>query len=258
MSLYPLFISSLTAVDTPLWPGQVWAAPIGTGLEPGAFLFSTDAELAGMVVADGEAAVVVPFALVLAEAERMLSVPPGSGGVTGIEVQALTEAVASAAGAQRGVVVTAVADGGQAADGLRVGDVIETVDRAPLASLQHWRVRVARLSPGDTLALRVRRAGEFRDVTVVATPPTNPPPSPELGLVLRAVPQVGVEVVRIDPGSAADRSGLAVGDVITLVAGDPAPSPAQLQRAFAALPDGQRLLVAITRGDVHIVTVLER
>ncbi|MGE0865827.1 MAG: PDZ domain-containing protein [Vicinamibacterales bacterium] len=256
VSLYPVFIAALTPIDTPLWPAQVWAVPAGTELAPGALLFSTDAELAGVVVADGSGVVVAPIALVLAEAERMLSVPPGSGGTPAVEVQALTPAVASVTGAQRGVVVTAA--GEQGADGIHVGDVIEAIDGVPITTLHQWRVRVARLSPGDSLALRVRRAGDLRDVTLVAAAPVNPAATPQLGLGLRAVPRVGVEVARVDAGSAAHRSGLMAGDVITLVGNTTAPSPPQVQRAFDAMEDGQRLLIAVTRGNAHMVMVLER
>lgn len=256
VSLYPVFVGSLTPIDTPLWPAQVWAVPAGTPLVPGALLFTTDAELAGLVVDDGGGAVVVPIALVLAEAERMLSVPPGSGGSIAVEVQALTPALAGATGAQRGVVVTAAGAPGD--DGVRVADVIEAVDGVPISTLQQWQVRVARLSPGDTLALSVRRAGDLRDVMLVASAPVTAPSTPQLGLGLRSVPRVGVEVVRVDAGSAAARAGVAVGDVITMAAGTAMPSPVQVQRAFEALAAGQRLVIAVTRGHTHMVSVLER
>lgn len=257
VSLYPVFVGSLTPIDTPLWAGQVWMVPAGTSLEPGALLYSTDAELAGLVMARDDGAVVVPIALVLAEAERLLSVPPGSGGTVGLDVQPLTPPLAALTGAPLGVVVTAVAAGGPGAEGVRVGDVIEAVDGRTLATIEHWRVRVARLAPGDSLAIRVRRDGEPREVSLVAAAPPNPPVSPLLGLTLRAVTG-GAEAVRVDRGSVADRASLAAGDVITQIADVPAPSPAQVLRAFNATKQGQRLLIAITRGEAHFVTALER
>ena len=47
-------------------------------------------------------------------------------------------------------------------------------------------------------------------------------------------------------------------NLITLAGDVHAPSPAQVTRAFASTPDGQALLVAITRGDIHFLTTLER
>lgn len=258
VSLFPVFVGSLTATETPLWTEQLWTAPTGTPLVPGSWLFTTDAELAGLVVAlDGEA-LIVPIALVLAEAERLLSVPPGAGGIVGVEVQALTPPIAALTKASAGVVVTAIDATGPGEGLLRVGDVIESVDGAPLPTLQHWRVRLTRLSVGETLALRVRRGGELQEVVLVAAAPSPTPVSPLLGLALRASPRGGAEVVRVDRGSVADRAGLAVGDVITLIADVQAPSPAAVVRAFNLTDEGQRVLIAVTRRDAHFVAALAR
>ena len=258
VSLYPLFVGSLTPTDTPLWAGQVWTAPPGTALVPGELLFSTDAELAGLVIAHGDERVIMPIALLLAEAEQLLSVPPRSGGTVGIETQVLTPALASITKALRGVVVTAVDAAGSGAQAVQVGDVIETADGRALLTPQHWRARVARLSPGDSLALRIRRGGELRDVTLIANAPADQPVTPPLGLALRPLPGVGAEVIRVDRGSVADRTGLLAGDVITLIADTAAPTPAQVLRLFTATGEGQRVMIAVTRRDTHFVTVLER
>ncbi len=258
VSLHPVFIGSLTPIDTPLWAGQVWKAPAGTALVPGELLFSTDAELAGLVISHGDEPVILPITLLLAEAEQLLSVPPRSGGTVGLDVQALTPPIAAITNATLGVVVTAVDAAGPGAKGVQVGDVIEAADGRALSTLQHWHVRVTRLSPGDTLGLRVRRGGELYDVTLVAAAPPSVPVSPQLGLALRPLTRIGAEVIRVDRGSAAARAGLTAGDVITLIAGIPAPSPAQVLRAFNATSEGQRVMIAIARGDTHFVTALER
>ncbi len=258
VSLYPVFVGALTPIATPLWPDQVWTASTASPLVPGTLLFSTDAELVGLVMADVDEPVIVPIVMVLAEAERLLSAPPGAGANVGIEVQALTPAIASITNAKLGVVVTAVDPAGPGADLVNVGDVIESADGVSLPTPQHWRIRLARLSPGATLALRVRRGGELHDITLVATAASRPAASPLLGLRLRAAPRVGAEVVQVDRGSVADRAGLAGGDVITLIAGVHAPTPAQVLRAFNFTNEGQRVLIAVTRGDAHFVTALER
>lgn len=259
VSLHPVFVGSITPADTPLWAGQVWTVPPGTGLVPGSWLFTTDAELVGLVIAGGPEGLIVPSGLLLAEAERMLSTPPGSGGVVGIQAQALTPALAAITGAPSGVVVTAV-DGEGPADALvRVGDLIEAADGQDLLTLQHWHVRVARLAPGDTLALRVRRNGAVQDVAVVAAaPPPAAPASSQLGLALRSLARIGAQITRLDPGSAADRAALAEGDVITLIGAVAAPTAAQVLRAFNAIDEGQQVMIAVTRGQSRFVTVLGR
>lgn len=258
VSLYPVFVGSITPANTPLWSGQVWTVPAGTGLVPGSWLFSTDAELVGLVIADGREPVIVPSGLLLAEAERLLSTPPGSGGVTGIDAQALTPPIAAITGAKAGVVVTAVDASGPADGQVKIGDVIEAAGGQPVLTLQHWRVRVARLAPGEKLVLRIRRNGTVQDVPVVAVAPSTAAASPLLGLSLRALPRVGAQVIRVDRGSAADRAALAGGDIITVIGEVTAPTPAQVQRAFDAASEGQRVMIAVTRGDAHFVTVLER
>jgi hypothetical protein len=258
VALRPVFVGSLDPVDSPLWSEPVWAVSPRTELTPGSFVFTSGAEWAGLVTAHGGGRAIVPGATVFAEAERLLAMPPGPAGVMGIEVQELTPSVASVTGAATGVVVTWVDADGPGSDQLMAGDVIEALDGRPLASRQHWDVRMARLSVGETLTLHVRHRGEIREVGLVANASGAKPPSRSLGLTLRARTKIGAEVVRIEPGSAADRAGLLIGDVITRIVDVSAPTPAQVLRSFAATGPGERVLVAVTRGDAHFVTTLER
>lgn len=258
VSLRPVFVGSLHPVESPLWNAALWTVPAGANLTPGTFLFTTDAELAGLVILLSRGVAIVPGTSLLTEANRLITSPPGFGGTIGIGVQGLTPPIAAISGAQSGVVVTSVDDDGPPADQLRAGDVIEAIDGQAVPSRQHWDARVARLAPGATLVLRVRRGGELRDVKVVAAAPETPADSGQLGLTLRGRARVGAEVVRVVRGSAAERAGLAAGDVITLVADIAAPSPAQVMRAFAAASEGQPVMIAVTRGSTHFVTTLAR
>jgi hypothetical protein len=258
VSLRPVFMGSLDPVESALWSDPVWAVPVHTDVTPGSFLFTSSAELAGLVIAHDRRLAIVPGATVLAEAERLLATPPGAPGALGVEVQDLTPPVASVTGATVGVVVTWVDAGGGSNGQLMAGDVIEAVDGRTLVTRQHWDVRVARLSVGETLSLRVRRGGEVREIGLVANAPAAQPPSRSLGLTLRTRARIGTEVMRLEPRSAADRAGLVPGDLITLVADVPAPTPVQVTRAFSSLAQGERVMVAVTRGGTHFVTTLER
>ena len=258
VSLRPAFVGSLDPVDSPLWSEPLWAVPERADLAAGSFLFTNNAELAGLVITYRRGLAIVPGGTVLAEAERLLAAPPGPLGAISIEVQDLTPPVASVTVASVGVVVAWVDPDGASSEQLMVGDVIEAVDGRALATRQYWDVRVARLSVGETLSLRVRRRGEIREVALVANAPAAPPASRSLGLTLRARATIGAEVVRIERGSAADRAGLTLGDVITLVANVSAPTPAQVMRAYTSMGQGERVIVAVTRGDAHFVTTFER
>ena len=258
VSLRPVFVGSLDEVDTPLWAEPVWAVPRRTDLAPGSFLFTSGGELVGLVIAHAGRLAIVPGETVLAEAERLIAAPPGPPGTIGIEVQDLTPPVASVTGAAIGAVVTWVDANGAARDHVMAGDVIEAIDGRMLAARQHWDVRVARLTAGETLRVRVNRRGEIREPALVATAAAPPPANRSLGLTLRGQSKVGAAVVRIERGSAADRAGLAPGDVIRLVGDVSAPTPAQVVGAFSAIGPGARVLVAVTRGDNHFVTTLDR
>ena len=258
MSLRPVFVGSLAPMDRPLWSEPIWAVPGGSDLAPGSFVFTNSAELVGLVFAHDAESVVVPGATLLAEADRLLNTLRGPAGTVGLEVQALTEPVASVTGAPVGMVVTWVEQDGAATGQLMVGDVIEAIDGRTVATPQHWDIRLARLSVDETLTLRVRRRGEIREVALVATAAAVPALSRSLGLTLRRRGGIGAEVVRVERASAADRAGLAAGDLITLVADVHAPTPAQVTRSFDSVGEGQRVMVAVTRGDAHVVTTLER
>jgi S1-C subfamily serine protease len=118
---------------------------------------------------------------------------------------------------------------------------------------------MARLTEGETVTLRARRQGEIREVWLVASALTSPPSSSlSLGLALRERAKIGAEVTRVDRASAGEKAGLAVGDVITLVADIAAPTSADIREAFALTAEGQRVMIAVTRGDTHFVTTLGR
>jgi hypothetical protein len=256
VSVRPVFVGSFHPLDSPLWSEPLWMVPERTDLEAGAFLFTTSAELAGLVMSLGGRLVIVPGAIVLAEAERLLTRPPGPAGVMGVEVQDLTPPLAAVTGVAAGVVVAWVDPSSAISRQLSTGDVIEAIDGRTVTGRQYWNVRAARLAVGETLTLRVRHLGEVRDVVVVAGAPP-PPADRSLGLTLRAR-RDGAEIVAVAPGSAAHQAGLNAGDVITLVAATSAPTPAQVVRSFAAIDAGRRLMVAVTRGDAHFVTTLLR
>jgi hypothetical protein len=257
ISLRPIFLGSLHAVVSPTWFAPLWAMPPHTDVDAGAFLFTTDGELAG-VVTEHDGPALVPADTIIAMAERLQKDTPKTAGWLGIAVQPLTPSLASATRATRGVIVSRVDSSGPVAGQLAVTDVIEAIDDAPALTPAHWLARAGRLSAGETVVLRVRRGDETREVRITAQPAPAALPERPLGLTLRRVPQVGVEVLGVAPESAAAHAGLRPGDVITVAGDYQAPTAAQVTRAFAAGTDDRPLVVGVTRGVVHQVLTLER
>ena len=256
VSLRPVYVGSLAAVDNPRWPGQEWQLPSNPGIEPGSFLFTADAAVAGLVVDHGEGRSLVPAGTVMAEAARLLDRPPLMRSYVGVDVQPLTAALSRATGATSGLIVTWVDPKGPAAGVLNTGDVIEAANNAALPTTDHWDVQMARLGAGQTLVISVRDASGGREVSLVASAGAATDPA-SLGLTLRALPGIGAEVIRVDRGSSGDRSGLLPGDLITRADGTDTPTPAQLQRAFASARE-RPLIIAFTRGTSRQVTALEK
>lgn len=259
VTLRPVFVASLDPIATSLWPDPLWTFPETCDIVPGSFVFTAAGELAGLVIEYAARRAIVPSGLILGGVERLLRPSTIPAGDLGIHVQTVTADVSSATGAAAGVVVTWVDDAGPAARDIGVGDVIEAADGRILSTTEDWRVRLARLRAGETLALRVRRRGELQDVQLRApVPPSASPINLALGLRMRRASRSGAEILSVEPASAAARAGLAARDVITLVGEITSPTPVQVRTAFAEAPDGKPVLVGVTRGTSHFVTTLPR
>jgi hypothetical protein len=260
VALRPVFIGGLFAATSPLWSGELWVLPPATAIAPGTFVFTTDGALAGLSVSNDGQAAIVPAALLLSTVDR-LQEQSGEAGDLGIAIQPLSPAIASATGAAAGVVISTIDPAGAAAGRLVPTEVIEAIDGQDMRTPDHWRGRVARMSAGETLTLRVRGGDGVRDVQLTAAPSTPVTPAADdasLGLRLRAIPKVGAEVLSVQPLSRAARAEIRQGDVITVAGGQQSPTPAQVMRAFASLPEEGALLIAIANGNDHRVAVIEK
>jgi serine protease DegQ len=259
VALRPVFIGGLFPAMSPLWSGEIWLLPADTAIAPGTFVFTTEGAFAGLGVRHEQDAALVPAALLNRAVEQLQQ--PRTPGELGITVQPLSASIASATGASAGVVVTAVDPDGPAAGKLVATEVIEAIDGEAVQTFDHWRARAARAASGDTLTLRVRGSGVVRDVPVTAiasVPPAEPADEPTLGLRLRSIPKVGVEVLSVQPRSRSARAGIQQGDLITVAGGHSSPSSAQFTELFVSLPQGGSLVVALTRGNERHVIAIEK
>jgi hypothetical protein len=259
VALRPVFVGGLFPEMSPLWYGEVWLLPPATAIAPGTFIFTTEGALAGLSIShDGQAAM-VPAALLYRTVERTLQ--GRTPGELGITVQPLSASIASATGATAGVVVAEIDQNGPAAGSLLATEVIEAIDGEEVPTIDHWRARASRVASGDTLTLRVRGSEGVREVPLTAVapvPPAEADDDPALGLRLRSIPNIGVEVVSVQPRSRGARAGIQPGDRITVAGGRQSPSPAQLTRLFASLQPGGSILAAVARGSERHVIAIEK
>jgi serine protease Do len=182
-----------------------------------------------------------------------------------------------------------VTSGGPAARaGIRRGDVITSLGGTPVTSSARFRNRVAFLAPGTTIKLDVMRGknartvdiklGNLRDDPAARTADSkdkdaSAAASPPHGRLLDGIgiadlgPQArrklsvprslaGVVVTAVAPGSAAERMGLAVGDVILELDRTKVPSVADFKRRVEAV--GDAVVVLLYRGGTTLYLAARR
>ncbi|HVH29819.1 MAG TPA: PDZ domain-containing protein [Vicinamibacterales bacterium] len=254
----PLLVGPLEPIPSRVWSEIVWGLPTGTDARPGTFVFSPEGALAGLVVNLGDRLALVPGETVLRAAARLRQDGHRAFGDLGVEVQPLTAGIAASTRAHVGVVVTFVQPGGPAAGKLNVTDVIVGVGDEPLQTFEQWQATARRVPIGQAISLLVQRADEVRTVELTAASTAVPSEPQPLGLSLRGVPRVGVEVLSVAAGSAAAAAGIQPGDLITVFADRHTPTPTEVRARFAAASADRPLMVAVTRGPVHHVLTLEK
>jgi serine protease Do len=270
-SLRPVFVGRSDGLGDPRWDTPLITIGRGAAADVGAPVFTLEGRLAGLLTsADGEPAL-VPAEIVMASVDRLLRGVPTNVGDIGVVVQALDARLAAATGVASGAAIAAVRADGPAAQLVAPGDVITAVNGQPIRTPEALRLRVAREAPGSALTLTVRRDGGFVTGSVTvraraangdARPSTAATPSPQeerpLGLTLRAVTGRGSEVLRVQPGSLAELSGLRAGDVVVSLRAAHAPTPEAITAAVAALKPGGAVFLSVERDGQPRLVALQR
>jgi serine protease Do len=185
-------------------------------------------------------------------------------GWLGVEIQPVTPDLANNLGVKPdtgALVAKESADSPAAIAGVKVGDVIGSVDGAAVSSPRDLARRIAALGPKKSVSLKLSRDGKDQDITVMlgampadsmlaeATPapaPTSASPSDLAKLGLELEPgDGGAKIITVEAGSLAAEHGLSVGDIIVDAGGKAVVKPADVAHALEEAKSAGRKSVLI-------------
>src|SRR5712692_5789296 len=153
--------------------------------------------------------------------------------------------------ASRGALVSRVFPGSPAqAAGLRAGDVITAVEGKPVDSREAFATFTATVPSGQPVQLTVLREGANKAITIR---PADPPRDLGLRILweiagLRVANSRGVVIEQVASGSRSANIGLAPGDYIVGVNGNPIQSIDDLNNALIGSADRSSIVLDIERG----------
>jgi serine protease Do len=211
-------------------------------------------------------------------------------GWLGVQAQAVSEGIADTLGlkdTKGALVAEPQADSPAAKAGIAPGDVIASIDGAPVKDAKDLSKTIGGIAPGTAVKIGVRREGEEKTITVTlgqrptkqqaSAKPTSTPdnapknaPSreqettgrgaagdPDLGLRLAPASRMpgsggqGLVVTGVDPTGVAAEQGVEFGDVILEIGGKSVSSPEEMQSQLRdARRDGRHtVLLRLRSGD---------
>ena len=223
----------------------------------------------------------IPVDVALRVRDQIVATGKAQHARLGVMVQDLTQPLADSFGLPRpdGALVANVEPKSPAAlAGVKSGDVILRIDGETMVQAGSLSARIAQSQPGDKIKLSIWRGQKPLDMEVTlgragekgAAQATAEPGGDEatggarLGLALRPLSREERAQAQLDSGllvqevqGAAARAGLAQGDVLLAINGQPVDSVDALKRVLAAKPksvallvwrDGERLFVPVPLG----------
>ena len=213
----------------------------------------------------------IGFATPVNLAKEILPQLRGKGKVTrgwmGVSVQAVTPDLAKALGLDRprGGLVADVSKGGPAdGAGIKAGDLIVEFDGKEIKESSELPTLVARAAPGSQARVKLLRdnkelalsvsIGEMKETEAAASPNEKAglglsvqKVTPELAERLKLNRADGLVITAVEPGSPADESGLAPGDVIIEIDRKPIHTLADYRKALAEVGKDSGVLFLVRR-----------
>ncbi len=252
-------------------------APVNKG-NSGGPTFNQDAQVVGVntaIYSPSGGSVGIAFAIPAHTVERVVAQLKDHGHVTrgwlGVQIQGVTPELADSLGLKSpaGALIT-TPQGGSPAEkaGLHAGDVITAVNGSDVKDARDLARKIADIAPGQDVKLTVQRGGKADTINVKIGeltdkqaakaegehgPKTNMQP---LGIQVAPASTVsgggtaGLAVVAVEPGSRAEKAGIAEGDVIVKVGDTNVSQADDLRRALKdASSAGKKHVIALIKHD---------
>jgi serine protease Do len=256
-------------------------APINKG-DSGGPTFDLNGKVIGvnmMIFSPSGGSIGIAFAIPAATVRTIIPQLKDKGVVSrgwlGVQIQPVTQEIADVLGlkqAQGALVADTVADGPAAKAGIISGDIIASVDGAPIKDATALSKAIAGAAPGTSVKLAVLREGKERSIHIalgeLPVPTQNPAASrqhhgsdePEtmgrgdaahLGLKLAPAGSIagageeGVVVTDIEAGGLWAERGFELGDIILEVGGKSVKTPAEIESALGEARNAGKQIVLL-------------
>lgn len=257
---------SFIQTDTPINPGNSGGALVNMKGN----LIGINTALVSPAMGNVGIGFAIPSNMVKSVVEQLVKYGKVERGVLGVIAQDITASLAEAMGLKTdkgAVVTTIIADSPADKAGLKVGDVILSLDGKAIHSSEQMRDTLGLMRPGTSIKLDISRDGKTSTLTAAVGDPQKLAMQRQLpfigGLQLQDFSELesdetqtkGVLITGVGETSAGALAGLQPGDVIIRANSQPVTSVQALESLVQAKP--KHLLLQINRQNTGLFVVVE-